>query len=97
MASSLGVTEDLEPRVRAFLDEQGVTLELVPAGSGDVELSQGERGQRADMTHLYAGGEIQCGTALALAPKLGLATRKMGAMLDHLGIRIRNCSLGCFE
>ncbi len=42
------------------------------------------------------GGKISCASARKIAEKLGLSYREVGAAADKLGIRIKNCQLGCF-
>ena len=40
---------------------------------------------------------LSCPAAWQLADALGLPRPLLGAAADHLGIRITNCSLGCFS
>ena len=40
---------------------------------------------------------IDCSEALAIARKHGIPAKEVGAACDHLGIKIQNCQLGCFE
>jgi len=40
--------------------------------------------------------EIACAQALALAEELGVSPIAVGATCNALGIKIRNCQLGCF-
>lgn len=41
-------------------------------------------------------GAISCAAARALAAELGCPSKQIGAEADRLGIRILDCSLGCF-
>ena len=41
--------------------------------------------------------DIDCAQALAIAKKFNISPKEVGAVIDHLGIKIRNCRLGCFE
>jgi len=41
-------------------------------------------------------GRISCARAQAIAQTLGVSYRVVGHMADELGIRIRECQLGCF-
>ena len=41
-------------------------------------------------------GDINCAQALAIARKLGIPPKEVGAVIDELGIKIHNCQLGCF-
>jgi len=42
-------------------------------------------------------GRIACAAALALAARLGVPPREVGAAADRAGIRISACQLGCFR
>ena len=42
-------------------------------------------------------GNINCAQALAIAKKFNVNPKEVGAEIDKLGIKIRNCQLGCFE
>ena len=42
-------------------------------------------------------GNINCTQALAIAKKFDVSPKEIGAEIDKLGIKIRNCQLGCFE
>ena len=41
-------------------------------------------------------GSIACAQALALAKELGVTPAAVGGAADDLGIKIRDCQLGCF-
>lgn len=42
-------------------------------------------------------GKLSCAGAFALAEKLGVPIRKIGAAADEAGVKIARCQLGCFE
>lgn len=56
-------------------------------------------GERRESTAdtLEAGGWIRCATAWAVAARHEIALRRLGALLNALDIKVRKCSLGCFE
>lgn len=41
-------------------------------------------------------GKLPCAVARKLAEDNRLSYREIGALADELGIRIRDCQLGCF-
>ncbi len=41
-------------------------------------------------------GRLECGAARALAAELGVSLAEMGEIANALGIKIKNCQLGCF-
>jgi hypothetical protein len=42
-------------------------------------------------------GKISCSEALAVARELKVPSKKVGALLDDMNVRIVKCQLGCFE
>jgi len=41
-------------------------------------------------------GRIQCSAALGIAKTLGVPSKEVGKMADHLKLRICKCQLNCF-
>ncbi len=41
-------------------------------------------------------GKLSCSSARKIAEELGISYKDVGAAADELGIRIKNCQLGCF-
>lgn len=41
-------------------------------------------------------GKLSCSSARNIAERIGLSYHDVGAAADELGIRIKNCELGCF-
>lgn len=41
-------------------------------------------------------GKLTCASARRIAERLGLAYSEIGAAANELGIKIKNCELGCF-
>lgn len=42
------------------------------------------------------GGKISCPKARRLAKELGVSPKLVGKACDELGIKIKDCELGCF-
>lgn len=42
-------------------------------------------------------GAIDCDTASRIAGELGLPSRAVGEACNQMGIKIKNCRLGCFK
>jgi hypothetical protein len=42
------------------------------------------------------GGKLACAAARSIAEGLHVAYREVGEAADELGIKIKNCELGCF-
>lgn len=48
------------------------------------------------MLEKVADGRLSCAAARKLAEDLGISYKEVGAAADELGIKIRDCQLGCF-
>ena len=67
-------------------------------GAGALNVSEaGEAGAPCTRETLHHGGRIDCSTALAMADQHRVASGSIGRLMNLLGIRIRNCQLGCFQ
>lgn len=44
-----------------------------------------------------SNNKISCKTALELADQSGVSRRKLGSLLDEMGVKIHSCQLGCFD
>jgi len=42
-------------------------------------------------------GKITCHQALKIAEEMGVPSRKIGALLNKLKIKLVSCQLGCFK
>lgn len=97
MSIRLYVPEELREKVSQFVQVTAPELEVVDAEPCDicVEVSAEKAESRGDT--LAADGWITCPTALAMSKKHQLCTETLGALVDLLHIKVRECSLGCFR
>ncbi len=51
---------------------------------------------KEEMLKKALDGKISCASARQLAEKLGLPYKEVGAAANELGIKIKDCQLGCF-
>ena len=96
MKATLGVPEALAESVGTLLETESIPLELVPGHESTVQVVQGQAGLESSVDTLQAGGWIACLTAHQMAERLGVETRQVGKLLNHLEIKIKACELGCF-
>jgi len=96
MTATLGVPEDMHDALKAFVDAEGMDLEVASSGECSVQVVRGGSDMRSDLRTLYAGGWIACATGTGLALKLGVPPGQIGRLIDHLGIKVRQCELGLF-
>lgn len=80
----------------AFTAAEGIQIELTKGDDWDVKVLMQDDPRESDLQTLYFGGWIECGTALTLAGKLGIPRVQIGVLLNHLEIKVKQCSLGCF-
>lgn len=95
MARKVLVSPSLLPSIRQVLTEHPADLATVETGDADLECREGPGRPYTDGV-LTAGGTILCAEALALAERLDIPSRTLGALLDALHVKVRSCSLGCF-
>jgi len=51
---------------------------------------------REEMIRKAVDGKLSCAAAMEIARSLGLKFREVGDAANELGIKIKNCQLGCF-
>ena len=51
---------------------------------------------KKEMQKLSKDGRIPCGAARKLAEDLGVSYKEVGDLANALGIKIKDCQLGCF-
>lgn len=97
MPATVSVPETMAESLRTFVKQEKLPLQVVTGPGGAVQVVESAEGEKSTLTVLKAGGWIACPMAREMAPRLGIQTREVGKLLDHLDIRIRACELGCFE
>jgi hypothetical protein len=84
-------------KLREFLDKNEINLEVVTETQSDVEVIKCAGPKESSLDIIYSGGWIACETARSLAKKINISLGQMGKLLNHLDVKIRHCSLGCFK
>ncbi len=51
---------------------------------------------KEEMLKKTVDGRLTCAAARKLAEDLGLSYKEVGSAADELGIKIKDCQLGCF-
>jgi hypothetical protein len=96
MKKRLCVDVSIIESLTKFIETEGVEIDLTQDDGSDADVLVCDDRKESDLDTLYSGGWIKCRTALNMAKKLEIPRIQMGALLDHLKIKVRNCSLGCF-
>jgi hypothetical protein len=94
------VNRSIESSLKTFIAAGAIDVEVVTDSydsSNDVIVEDsGEERRQSDMRVIYKGGWISCNAAWGLADKMEVTFAQMGAMLNHLDVKIKQCQLGCF-
>lgn len=96
MQATLGVPETMLKPVSAFVAAEALPFQIVTDAGCTVQVVPAEEGRQSSVSALQAGGWIACSTAFEMAGRLGVQTRDLGKLLNHLDIKVRACQLGCF-
>ena len=51
---------------------------------------------KEEMLKKAVNGKLSCPAARKIAEKLGISYKEAGEAADELGIKIKDCQLGCF-
>ena len=95
MSGRIVVPAERAEELRTYFVEQGIPLEVVTEGEGDLVVAAAP-GSRCTGNRLHPGGWITCADAWELAGRLDLPRHRMGGLLTRLEVKIRECQLGCF-
>ncbi|GAG25184.1 unnamed protein product [marine sediment metagenome] len=95
--ATISAAREIADSLTAFVTAESFALNVSCEGPGEVKVVKSAGRDKSDVETIQSGGWIECPTALAMAGRLGISTRQMGAILDFLEVKIRKCALGCFE
>jgi hypothetical protein len=84
-------------QLQEFLDSEKIDVELVIGQKADIEVTKCDERKESNFEIIYSGGWITCEMARSLAKKMNISIGQMGKLLNRLDVKIRRCSLGCFE
>lgn len=95
----ISVCESLRDKVAGFIEQRGLNWQLADAPPHDLRVAESGSGEPLECTGdtLYAGGWIKCSAAWALGVMHSIPLLALGALLNELDIKVKQCSLGCFE
>jgi len=95
MNKKLRVNGSIAESLQAFLIAEDIAINF--AEDADVSVVKCDEHKESSLQILYSGGWIACETARSLAKELGVSMPQMGKILNFLSVKIRKCSLGCFQ
>jgi hypothetical protein len=95
---TLGAPAARRSDLERFVTDEGLGWTIVAEGAGALNVAADSKaGAPCTLGVLHPGGRIDCSIALALADRSGAPSEAIGRLMNLLGIRIRNCQLGCFQ
>jgi len=96
MTPKLSAESELLPALADFVLEEGIGVAVTDEADGAVRVETGPGGRECEVTVLHVGGWIACPVARAMASRLGIANLALGRILNHFGVKVKRCDLGCF-
>ena len=84
-------------KLQEFLDKEKINLEVVTNIQCEINVTTCDERKESNLDIIYSGGWITCEMARSLAKKINIPLTQMGKLLNHLNVKIRSCSLGCFK
>ena len=97
MKKRIYVEISLKDKLYEFFNKENIDIEIVTNLPCDIKVIQSEERVECDLETIYSGGWIACETARSVAKKMGISLSQMGNLLNHLDVKIRRCTLGCFK
>ncbi|MBN1974515.1 MAG: hypothetical protein JW787_12825 [Sedimentisphaerales bacterium] len=83
--------------LREFFNTEKINIEVTSEQADNIKIVKCNDRRESDINTIYAGGSISCETARKIASLTGIPLNTMGKLMNHLDVKIRRCSLGCFK
>ena len=96
MTTTVSAPQSMLGDLRDFIKQEGIDLSVAGRG-GLVRIVRKSRVHECDIRTLRAGGNVSCAVARSVSQRLSIPPLAVGRLMDHLGIKIRRCELGCFS
>jgi len=97
MKSKICVPTSIISPLQAFFDSERIAIEIVTDQPCDVKVIRCNDRKESNLDSVFSGGWITCEMARNLAKKMKISLGETGKMLNHLDVKVRRCSLGCFK
>lgn len=97
MKKRIYVEIPLKEKLQEFINNENINIEIVTDQTCDIKVIQSDERIESDLDTIYSGGWIACEMARSVAKKINISLSQMGNLLNHLNVKIRRCSLGCFK
>ncbi len=97
MKKRIYVESSLKDKLLEFVNNENIDIEIVPDEPCDFKVIRTNERIESELDTIYSGGWISCEMARSMAKKMEISLSQMGNLLNHLDVKIRRCSLGCFK
>lgn len=94
---TIGVDAPRRAALQQFIAAEALPWTLVDAPGGRPDIVEGPPAAECDLARLVPGGRITCSVALEMAEACHAPAGAIGRLMNLLGIKIRECQLGCFK
>jgi len=97
MKKKIYAEPEIADDLREFFNTEKINIEILTDKSGDIKIIQCNDRRESNSGIIYRGGSINCEVARSIAASMNIPLNKMGKLMNHLDVKIRRCSLGCFK
>jgi hypothetical protein len=97
MKKQICVEISIAEHLREFIDREKINIEIVTDSPCDIEVIKCDEPRESNLDTIYYDGWITCEMARSLVKKMDISLGQMGKLLNHMDVKIRSCSLGCFK
>ena len=87
----------IKPKLQEFLRNEDIDLHIVSNSQCEIKIISREEHKESNLNTIYLDGWITCEMARSFAKKINIPLIQMGKLLNHLNVKIKSCSLGCFK
>ena len=97
MKKQIYAKNSIVQQLQELICNEKIDLEVVADAQCEIKVAKCDERKESNLETIYSGGWITCETARSLAKKMNIPLAQMGKLLNHLNVKIRHCSLGCFK
>lgn len=87
----------IQKTLKEFFDSEKININISTEPTGDIEVVKCDDSKESTLAVIYSGGCITCEIARSIAKKMNISLSQTGKLMNHLDVKIRRCSLGCFK
>ena len=97
MKKQIYTETSIAQQLREFISNENIDLDIVTDTQCEIKIIKCDESKGSNLDTIYSGGWITCEMARSFAKKINIPLIQVGKLLDHLNVKIKSCSLGCFK